>query len=118
MRERMQNPKFFLNECVLPLVEEFDKIDNCHLVLISLIPSLETNKIDGKYFKEVNLGLAKFGTQYSRVSYLNMSHHFVKYGKVIEELYEDGKHLNEDGSAKYALELKKYFMKISNKKFF
>ena len=85
--------------------------------MTSLIPSRESNDVDGKYFNRVNIGLSKFGIKYNHVSYLNMSRHFVHRGEVVGELYEDGKHLNTEGSAKFAFELRKYLMKISNKRF-
>ena len=86
------------------LLNEITNIPKCHLVLTSLLPSLETNHLCKYVFKEVSESIKNITLKYGpeRASFINLNKAFLHAGKIKYELYEDGVHLNTAGAKELA----------------
>ena len=119
LRRLEENPDDFLR-LVERLIVGMSRIQNCHLVLISLLPSLENNDECKEAFLKVNSAFQKFaGQKYlpENVSYLNAAKHFMHKGRVDATLYRDGVHMNFKGSAQYANIIKSHLKRLPNRYF-
>ena len=118
MRHLREDPRHFIST-VEHLVSEMSKIQKCHLVLISLLPSLENNHICGKTFVEANEGMKALVTKYGEknVTFLNVSKTFMYRGQVDRTMYRDGVHMNPKGSAAYAKCIRSHLKKLPNRYF-
>ena len=97
-RHANENPKEYL-KLIEKLLEEFSNVERCHLVLTSILPSPETNHKCKHLFKYVSDSVKKLSQNYgSKSSFLNLTKVFMHGGRIKQNLYADGVHLNEEGA--------------------
>ena len=103
LRRVKEDPEDYL-KLIKKLLNEITNIPKCHLVLTSLLPSLETNHLCKYVFKEVSESIKNITLKYGpeRASFINLNKAFLHAGKIKYELYEDGVHLNTAGAKELA----------------
>ena len=119
LRRLKEDPKEFLR-LVEALVVGMSEIRNCHLVLIGLLPSKESNDFCKHVFIEVNETFKRFANEKywpENVSYLNIAKGFLFRGRVDKSLYRDGVHMNAKGSSVYAKMIRNHLKKLPNRYF-
>ena len=81
------------------LANYLKRIQNCHLVLTSVIPSLKTQE----NFSEANRKIRDICHNNGLVTFLDLDGVFTRYGAINSKLYvADGIHLNSKGSVSLA----------------
>jgi lysophospholipase L1-like esterase len=88
-------------------------IPKAHVVLVSLLPSPQTDTTTKALFREANkmlAGLAKEDP--SKASFLNIATFFTIRGNIKEELFGDGIHFTPQGATLYSRKLANHLRKL------
>ena len=86
------------------LVNQFSSVQNCHLVLTSILPQPVSDKTSKTVFRSANHAMYALCKNHQNVSFMDITKSFVKDNVIDASLFQrDGVHMTESGAKKMQL---------------